>query len=109
PVDGGTFPAEIWGAYMSSTPDKTCGGKFDRPSEGFNTQPFNQGGGADQVQPADPGGGGTGSDSFVPQPQTGDVYVPPSPPDPAPAPPGGDTFDPEAYETPPPAPAAGGF
>ena len=109
PVDGGTFPAEIWGEFMGSTPDKTCGGKFERPSSDFKPQPFNRGRGSGQVQSGDPGGGGTAGDGFVPQPQTGDFYAPPAPPDPAPAPPsGGEIFDPEAYETPPDEPAAGG-
>ncbi|MDQ3768829.1 MAG: penicillin-binding protein [Actinomycetota bacterium] len=109
PVDGGTFPAEIWGEYMGSTPDKTCGGKFERPSSEFKPQPFNRGRGSGQIQSGDPGDGGTAGDGFVPQPQTGDFYAPPASPDPAPAPSGGETFDPEAYETPPDEPAAGGF
>jgi penicillin-binding protein 1A len=111
PVDGGTFPAEIWGEYMGSTPDKTCGGEFDRPNSAFNAKPFDRGRGSDKIQPGtDFGGGGSGSDGSTPAPQSDGIVAPTPPPlDPAPPPPAGDTFDPEAYETPPSDPAPGGF
>jgi len=116
PVDGGTFPAEIWGAYMGSTPDKTCGGEFDRPSGSFEAKPFSKGRGADQIQPGDPGGGGrSGSDGFTPPLQSEGVVSAPTPPpaappplDPAPPPDDG-TFDPESFEAEPVDPPAGGF
>ncbi|MBA2262880.1 MAG: penicillin-binding protein, partial [Solirubrobacterales bacterium] len=93
PVDGGTFPAEIWGEYMGSTPDKTCGGKFERPKNDFQPQPFNRGRGSGQIQSGtDFGAGGSGSDGFTPPSQSDGIVAPtPPPPDPAPPPPAGDT------------------
>jgi penicillin-binding protein 1A len=35
PVDGGTFPAEIWGIYMKSAKGKFCG-EFPKPDESFS-------------------------------------------------------------------------
>lgn len=117
PVDGGTFPAEIWGEYMGSTPDKTCGGEFDRPSSGFNAKPFDSGRrSSGQVQPGRAGGPDSGTDGFTPPSQSDGVFAPAPPPPPpaapppvapAPPPPGGGTFDPETFESSP--PPAGGF
>ncbi len=115
PVDGGTFPAEIWGEYMGSTPDKTCGGEFDRPNSAFNAKPFAGGRGSDQIQPGDPGGAESGSDGFTPPAQSDGISAPTPPPaappslDPAPPPSGGDTFDPESFESSPDDSSAGGF
>jgi penicillin-binding protein 1A len=113
PVDGGTFPAEIWGEYMGSTPDKTCGGEFDRPNSAFNAKPFDRGRGSDQIQPGDPGGAEPGSDGFTPPAQSDGISAPTpaAPPslDPAPPPSGGDTFDPESFESSPDDSSAGGF
>ncbi len=116
PVDGGTFPAEIWGAYMGSAKDKTCGGEFDRPSGAFNAQPFDSGGRSSrQIQPGDPGGAESGSDGFTPPAQSDGISAPTPPPaappalDPAPPPSGGDTFDPESFESSPDDSSAGGF
>jgi len=39
PVDGGTFPAQIWGAYMKQAKGKFCGG-FPPPKVPFHSQPF---------------------------------------------------------------------
>jgi penicillin-binding protein 1A len=39
PVDGGTFPAAIWGAYMKSIIGGFCG-SFPLPKEPFVAQPF---------------------------------------------------------------------
>ena len=39
PVDGGTFPAEIWGTYMKSIIGHFCG-PFPQPKEPFVTHPF---------------------------------------------------------------------
>jgi penicillin-binding protein 1A len=39
PVDGGTFPADIWGAYMSSIKGSFCG-DFPQPKEAFVSSPF---------------------------------------------------------------------
>jgi penicillin-binding protein 1A len=38
-VDGGTFPADIWGAYMKQAAGKFCGG-FPQPKTPFVSQPF---------------------------------------------------------------------
>ncbi len=38
-VDGGTFPAEIWGRYMKAAAGKFCG-KFKAPKEKFKTKRF---------------------------------------------------------------------
>jgi penicillin-binding protein 1A len=38
-VDGGTFPADIWGEYMRSIKGSFCG-PFAQPKEPFVTQPF---------------------------------------------------------------------
>jgi penicillin-binding protein 1A len=38
-VDGGTFPADIWGAYMRSIKGSFCG-SFPLPKEPFQSKPF---------------------------------------------------------------------
>jgi penicillin-binding protein 1A len=38
-VDGGTYPADIWGAYMKQAVGKFCG-PFAKPKEPFQSQPF---------------------------------------------------------------------
>jgi penicillin-binding protein 1A len=38
-VDGGTFPADIWGAYMKQAVGKYCG-EFTQPTQPFVSQPF---------------------------------------------------------------------
>jgi penicillin-binding protein 1A len=50
-VDGGTFPAEIWGRYMKAAAGKYCG-KFVAPKEKFETKRFKPRGG----QQVGPGG-----------------------------------------------------
>ena len=99
-IDGGTYPADIWGAYMKQAIGKYCG-DFAQPTEAFHSQPFmghysRQGGKdddedgeqetdpnapettPDEQQPADGNGGDQGQNN--------------------------DGFDPNAYETPPQAP-----
>jgi penicillin-binding protein 1A len=39
PVDGGTFPAEIWGEFMKQAKGGFCG-DFEKPTEPFESQPF---------------------------------------------------------------------
>jgi penicillin-binding protein 1A len=39
PVDGGTFPAAIWGAYMKQAMGGFCGA-FPQPKESFQSSPF---------------------------------------------------------------------
>jgi penicillin-binding protein 1A len=38
-VDGGTYPADIWGAYMSQAKGRFCG-SFPQPKEPFQSSPF---------------------------------------------------------------------
>jgi penicillin-binding protein 1A len=38
-VDGGTYPADIWGHYMKKAVGRSCG-DFERPTEPFQSQPF---------------------------------------------------------------------
>ena len=38
-IDGGTYPADIWGAYMKQAVGKYCG-DFKKPNEPFQSQPF---------------------------------------------------------------------
>ena len=47
-VDGGTFPAQIWGQYMKAAAGKFCG-KFKAPKEKFKSRAFKpENGGRDQ-------------------------------------------------------------
>ncbi len=109
PVDGGTFPAEIWGNYMKTAKGKYCG-EFPKPDHAFKTRPFKAshggGGGAPlfkapttKAPKVDPGSGTT---------NPGGAVVPPKA-----KPPTGGTkgFDPDQYKAPaapqpPPPPAA---
>jgi penicillin-binding protein 1A len=38
-IDGGTFPAQIWGDYMKKAKGSYCG-DFKQPTEPFQSQPF---------------------------------------------------------------------
>ena len=38
-IDGGTYPAQIWGEYMTKAHGKYCG-DFKQPTEPFQSQPF---------------------------------------------------------------------
>ena len=38
-IDGGTYPADIWGEYMKQAVGKYCG-DFKQPTEPFQSQPF---------------------------------------------------------------------
>jgi penicillin-binding protein 1A len=102
-VDGGTFPAAIWGAYMKEAKGSFCG-DFKPPKEPFQASPF-------FGEYASTGSGGDGD--------TDDTLTDPSTVAPAPAEPeaepevepepdaggeGGDNgagFDPEQYESEP--------
>jgi penicillin-binding protein 1A len=110
-VAGGTFPAEIWGAYMTEAKGKFCG-DFKPPSTPFQSSPF-------FGEYATTGGGrgnetGGGSDStFVPTvPQGGTAEPAPDTETGDGDTGGGDEqggFDPDAYEAPPqPEPETGG-
>jgi penicillin-binding protein 1A len=95
PVDGGTFPAEIWGLYMQQAMKGVKCGDFVKPDHAFRSRAFSgrfsRGGG--------PGATGVGSGRAVA----------PAPVAPAPAPPqtvtppstGGEGFDPDLYQSTP--------
>jgi penicillin-binding protein 1A len=110
PVDGGTFPAEIWGNYMKAARRGYCK-EFPKPDHPFKPKGFKrsvrQGRAPAPVQPVapvpppvDPGAGKTKPGTVQPP----RVTKPPAPPPPAP-PTGGNGYDPGAYQTPPPQPA----
>ena len=57
-IDGGTYPADIWGDYMKKAVGKYCG-DFKQPTEPFQSQPFfghysREGGKDDDEGPATP-------------------------------------------------------
>jgi penicillin-binding protein 1A len=97
PVDGGTFPAAIWGAYTKSIMGSFCG-SFAQPKEPFVSQPFfgeysSSGGNRLGLSDEDDS---ESIEPSVPEPEeapeddgTGD------------APSGGTEFDPEQYESAP--------
>ena len=93
-VDGGTFPAAIWGAYMKSVIGGFCG-DFPQPKVPFSSSPFfgkyssNGGGGVDL------GNGESETTPDAPAP------TPAAPPSTGGDPSGGTEFDPEQYESPP--------
>jgi len=94
-VDGGTFPAAIWGAYMKSVIGGFCG-DFPPPKVPFSSSPF-------FGEYSTTGGGklgyGNGESDSSPDPTTPapETPAPPSTGDPS----GGTEFDPEQYEAPP--------
>jgi penicillin-binding protein 1A len=95
-VDGGTFPADIWGAYMSQAKGKFCGA-FPQPKEPFVSQPF-------YGEYATSGGNklGYGDQTEDDVPSTEDSTT--TEPTPTPTPDdntGGTQFDPDQYESPP--------
>jgi penicillin-binding protein 1A len=105
PVDGGTFPAEIWGNYMKAARRGYCG-KFPKPDHAFKPRPFkrstsNNTAPAPYVPvvpvapppPVDPGTTkATGGGVAIPP----GVKVKPPPPPPS----GGQGFDPDKYVPP---------
>ena len=104
PVDGGTFPAAIWGAYMSSIKGSFCG-SWKLPKEPFTSSPF-------FGEYASTGGGrlGYGDDTeddstTAPAPVEPETTEPTEPVEPAvpeeDTQSGGTEFDPEQYESAP--------
>ena len=101
PVDGGTFPAAIWGAYMKTVIGNFCG-SFPTPKEPFQSSPFV----GDYASTGEGRlGFGEGEDDT-----TGEVPVTPvapvepestEEPEEETAPSGGTEFDPEQYESAP--------
>jgi penicillin-binding protein 1A len=88
-VDGGTFPADIWGAYMTSIKGSFCGA-FPQPKEPFQSSPFSgeyASTGANKLGFGDPKPG-----EPTPTPTPSDTKTNPS---------GGTKFDPEQYEAAP--------
>jgi penicillin-binding protein 1A len=109
-IDGGTYPADIWGAYMKQAVGKYCG-DFKKPTEPFTSQPFlghyaREGGKDDskdddeKVDPSDPGVA-PGTQTAPGDDSQGGNEKKPAPNDDA-------DFDPNAYETPPQADPGGG-
>jgi penicillin-binding protein 1A len=108
PVDGGTFPAEIWGNYMKAAKGKFCG-EFPKPDHAFKTKPFKarHGGGGSfaptnsfpttSVPKKDPGTGTTKPGAVA----TPGGVKPPATTPPPPPPPATGGFDPGNYQAPP--------
>lgn len=115
PVDGGTFPAEIWGIYMKQAKRSFCG-QFPKPGHAFKSKGF-RGRHSRGSSPAAVAVGTNEPNGTQPQgrgqtpparPQTGGAQVvvprPPAAPPPQAAPPppppatGGGGVDPEAYD-----------
>jgi penicillin-binding protein 1A len=97
PVDGGTFPAAIWGAYTKSIMGNFCG-SFPPPKEPFVSQPFfgdYASNGGNRL-----GLGDDGDDSAEPEPTEPEDEQEEQPDEPE-APSGGTEFDPEQYESAP--------
>jgi penicillin-binding protein 1A len=113
PVDGGTYPAEIWGIYMKMAKRSFCG-QFRKPGHPFKTKAFkgkHASGVSQEVTPVDPGvdpstgkpkkagDGGTQAAPGTGGAAPGQVAPPPAvrPPPPPPAT-GGGGLDPEQYD-----------
>jgi penicillin-binding protein 1A len=95
-IDGGTYPADIWGAYMREAKGSFCG-SFAPPKEPFQSSPF-----YGKHSRANPEGSKTDSTGDA----TGTTPTEPTTPTTTPtAPPeqgtGGEGFDPNTYESPP--------
>ncbi len=96
-VDGGTYPADIWSAYMKQASGKFCGG-FPKPKTPFVSQPFmghySQLAGKNDKKKNDPnappGATPTPGATSTPGANGKDKQKP-----------GGTTFDPNQYETKP--------
>src|SRR5215217_5465789 len=120
-VDGGTYPAEIWGDYMKKAKGRFCG-EFPPPKTPFHSSPFfgeyatSGGGKGSRLDGGSTDTTGTTDSSLTPITPT----TPAAPQDEAapedtggaqkPADQGGDDkgFDPDAYESPPQDPPATG-
>jgi penicillin-binding protein 1A len=112
-VDGGTFPAQIWGDYMSHIKGSFCGG-FRSPKVPFSSAPFY---GRYSSSHGSAVGGPEGDQSATTTPYT-QAPAAAAPPVTTPAPAGGEAkpdkgkkggFDPTQYESAPqPSPATGG-
>jgi len=94
PVDGGTFPAEIWGRYMKAAKRGFCG-DFPKPAGSFSAVPFTgkYAGQASKRRPGDP-------TQVLPQPGADPKNKPKLKPAPKPGGTGGQNFDPGVYDAP---------
>jgi len=96
PVDGGTFPADIWGTYMKSIVGGFCG-PFNQPKEPFVSRPFfgqYATTGADRL-----GYGSRGKDDQTAPDKTDETKPQDTTTNDNPS--GGTQFDPDQYESPP--------
>ncbi|HUR87101.1 MAG TPA: transglycosylase domain-containing protein [Solirubrobacteraceae bacterium] len=102
PVDGGTYPAEIWGTYMKAARRGYCG-TFAKPDHPFKPKVFksrfNRGGSAPEQplvapQPVDPGAAATKPGTVKPPRTTNPPVTPP----PANGNGGTGGFDPDQYQ-----------
>jgi penicillin-binding protein 1A len=107
-IDGGTYPAAIWGAYMKKAVGKYCG-DFKQPTEPFQSQPFfghySKQGGKDDTSggQTDPNADPNAPAPTTPTPPAGQDTTPPSNGGDKKPKTGTDTttgFDPGAYESP---------
>jgi penicillin-binding protein 1A len=96
PVDGGTYPADIWHAYMKQAIGKFCG-PFAQPKQPFVSQPF-LGHYATSGRATLPTG--QTQPGVAPPPSTGTTGITRAPAPTATAPPK-HGFDPNQYQTPP--------
>jgi penicillin-binding protein 1A len=95
PVDGGTYPAEIWGTYMQQATEGKCP-QFPQPEEPFVASPFfgeYSRSGASRFGEDE----STDDTTYVPEESTEEV----EPENRQQAPQGDEQFDPEQYESPP--------
>ena len=95
-VDGGTFPADIWGEYMKSIIGGFCG-SFPLPKEPFQSKPF-------FGTYSSTGGNRLGLQDHQSSPSTTTPTVPQATATPTPQQDntgGGTKFNPDAYESPP--------
>jgi penicillin-binding protein 1A len=107
-VDGGTFPAEIWGNYMRRAKGGFCG-DFPSPKEPASFSPFygkfSRSSGYSQ---GDSYGSGTSGTYSAPAPTSPAPAPAPAAPDTTQGGGGGGGFDPDLYESPPQAPPSTG-
>jgi penicillin-binding protein 1A len=105
-VDGGTFPAEIWGNYMRQAKGSFCGDFRG----GGGSSGYTQSGGSAQTGTTTGStqatGAGTGTSSPAPAPAP--AAPAPSAPAPSQGQTGGAGFDPTLYESPPQSPPSAG-
>jgi penicillin-binding protein 1A len=105
PVDGGTFPALIWGTYMKQAVGKYCGG-FPKPKTPFASQPFmghyaTTGRKSDDTKDGAPSAPGTAPQGTQGDTQSGGADKGNGGGKKSPPTNGGTTYNPDQYESPP--------